>query len=61
MTKQEIMKMTDSANIMRALAQNRDIWDEELSNHLREVKRQENLERFGEADPIYTPAKQNNK
>ena len=59
MTKQEIIKMKNSSGIMRALAQNRDIWDEELSNHLKNVKRKENFENFGESDVIYTPPKQN--
>ena len=59
MTKQEIMNMEDSQEIMGALAANRDIWDEELSNHLRTIKRRENLERFGDADIIYTPPKRN--
>ena len=59
MTKQEIMNMKDSQEIMRALASNRDIWDEELSNHLRDTKRRENLERFGEKDIVYTPPKRN--
>lgn len=45
---------------MRALAENRDIWDEELSNHLRDVKRLENRQRFGDADVLYTPQKQSN-
>ena len=55
MTKQEILNMNNSRNIMRALAENRDIWDEELSNHLRDVKRLENRQRFGDADVLYTP------
>ena len=59
MTKQEIMNMKDSKEIMRALAANREIWDEELSNHLRDVKRCENERRFGDADIIYTPPKRN--
>lgn len=60
MTKQEILNMNNSRNIMRALAENRDIWDEELSNHLRDVKRLENRQRFGDADVLYTPQKQSN-
>ena len=58
MTKQEIMNMKGSQEIMRALAHNRGIWDEDLSNHLRDIKRRENIERFGEPDVIYTPPKQ---
>lgn len=57
MTKQDIMKMKNSGEIMSALARNREIWDEELSTHLKNVKRQENLEKFGEPDIIYTPPK----
>lgn len=60
MTKQEIMSMESSQEIMRALADNRDIWDEDLSNHLRDIKRRENNRRFGDADAIYTPPKRNN-
>lgn len=61
MTKQEIMKMKNPGEIMRALAQNCDIWDEELSVHLKNMKRQGNLRKFGEQDIIYTPPKQNNE
>lgn len=57
MTKQDILNMTTSRDIMKAMAANRSIWDEDLSNHLRDVKRQENAARFGDADAIYTPNK----
>lgn len=59
MTKQEIMKMKNTGEIMSALARNRDIWDEELSNHLKNMKRKENLENFGEPDIIHTPPRRN--
>ncbi len=57
MTKEDILNMENSREIMRALAENREIWDEELSNHLCDVKRKENAEKFGDADIIYTPSK----
>ena len=61
MTKQDILKMKNSVEIMSALARNRDIWDEELSTHLKNMKRQENIGKFGESDIIYTPPKLNDK
>jgi hypothetical protein len=59
MTKQDILNMHDSKQIMRALANNPDIWDKELSDHLRTTKRKENVERFGDADVLYTPPRRN--
>lgn len=57
MTKQDILALTTTREIMKAMADYRALWDEELSNHLRDIKRKENLERFGEADVIYRPPK----
>ena len=48
MTKQDILKMTKREEIMKALSENRDIWDEELSNHLAKIARQENKEKYGD-------------
>lgn len=55
MTKQDILQLTTSQEIMRALTDHRELWDEDLSDHLRDIKRRENHERFGDADVIYTP------
>lgn len=57
MTKQDILKMDMSQDIMRALANNPELWDSELSAHLRNIKRKENTERFGSPDVLHTPAK----
>lgn len=61
MTKQEIMKMKNPGEIMRALAQNRSIWDEDLSDHLKNMKRRENLVNFGDAGIVHTPPRQNDE
>ena len=55
MTKQDVLKLSTSKEIMKALAEHRELWDEDLSNHLRNIKRKENEDKFGEADVIYTP------
>ena len=62
MTKQDILALSTSREIMKALAANRDLWDEDLDKHLRNVKRKENAEMFGrgEEDTIYRPAKREN-
>ena len=57
MTKQDILKMTNSQDIMQAMATHRELWDEDLSNHLKNAKRKENEIKFGDADVIYTPPK----
>lgn len=56
-TKQDILALLSSQSIMKAMAYHPEFWDQELSEHLREVKRAENLKRFGDADIIYTPQK----
>ena len=58
MTRQDILNMNTSQDIRKALAKHPQLWDEEVSNHLRDTKRKENKRRFGEADVIYTPPKQ---
>ena len=60
MTKQEILNMNTSRDIMKALSEHRGLWDQELNEHLRCVKRLENERRFGDADAIFTPARRNN-
>lgn len=60
MTKQDVLELSTSKEIMKALAEHRELWDEDLSNYLRNTKRKENENRFGEADVIYTPPKQKN-
>lgn len=57
MTKQDILEMNKSRNIMDALAKHPELWDKEISDHLRNSKRKENLERFGDADFLYRPLK----
>ena len=57
MTKQDVLKMDKSQDIMKALANQPELWDADVSNHLRDTKRNENLERFGDADILHTPPK----
>lgn len=57
MTEQDILKMNKSRDIMRALANAPELWSQETSDHLKNVKRQEDFERFGDPDILYTPPK----
>lgn len=57
MTKEDILKMNNSKDIMVALSHSPELWSEETSNHLRDTKRNENIKRFGDADVLYTPPK----
>ena len=56
-TKQQILNMSTSKDIMKALAEHRQLWNEDTSNHLKRIKRIENEARFGDADVLYTPPK----
>ena len=38
MTKQAILKMSKSKDITKALAEHRELWDEDTSNHLKYIK-----------------------
>lgn len=61
MNKEDVLKMNNSQEIMKAIAQDfTNLLDEETSNHLKEVKRAENKKDFGVADTIYTPPKRSN-
>lgn len=57
MTIQDILKMDNSRDIMRALAGAPELWSQETSDHLKNIKRKENFERFGDPDILYTPPK----
>lgn len=57
MTVQDVLKMDNSRDIMRALAGNPELWSQETSDHLKNIKRKENFERFGDPDILYTPPK----
>ena len=59
MTKKDVLKKTTTREIMKALAKEPGLWDEEVSNHLKSIKKRENERRFGEADIIYRPEKTN--
>ena len=47
MTKQDILQMNNSLDISKALAENRDLWCQETSDHLRDVKRKEDIAQYG--------------
>lgn len=57
MTVQDILKMDNTRDIGRALAKSPELWCQETSDHLRNIKRKENFERFGDPDILYTPPK----
>ena len=41
MKKQEILRLQKRSEIMKALSENRDLWDKDLSDHLTEVSKKE--------------------
>ncbi len=51
------MNISTSKDIMKAFAEHRELWDEDTSNHLKQIKRKENEARFSDADVLYTPPK----
>lgn len=57
LTKQEILNMSSSKNIGKALAEHPQLWDEDTSNHLKRVKRKENEAKFGDAEVLFDPLK----
>lgn len=58
MTEQDVLNMDNSRDIMRALANTPELWSQTTSDHLKSIKRKENVERFGDPDILYTPPKQ---
>lgn len=58
MTEQDVLNMDKSRDIMRALANTPELWSQKTSDHLKNIKRKENVERFGDPDILYTPPKQ---
>lgn len=57
MTVQDILKMDNSREIGKALAKFPELWSQETSDHLKNIKRKEDAERFGDPDILYTPPK----
>ena len=57
MTKQDILNMDKTQDIMKALANAPELWSEDVSNHMLNIKRKKNIAEHGEADILYTPAK----
>lgn len=60
MTKEHILRLTKSQDIMKALAEDFSLLDQEISDHLRDIKKKELIARFGSDDILYTPAKKIN-
>ena len=55
MTKQDILNMNTTKEIMETFMTHRELWDEEVNEHLKAVARKKLIERFGSADVTYTP------
>ena len=55
MTKQDILNMKTTAEIMKALATHRELWDEEVNEHLKSVAKKKLVDTFGDSDVVYTP------
>lgn len=59
MTKQDILNMKTTAEIMRTLKTHQELWDEEVNEHLKAVAKKKLLDQFGSDDVIYTPPRKN--
>ena len=47
MKKEDILAMQTSAEIMRTLITDADLWDKEVNEHLKEVAKKEHIEKYG--------------
>lgn len=54
MTKQDILKMNTTAEIKRTFITHRELWDEEVNEHLKAVAKKELIARYGSDDVLYT-------
>lgn len=61
MTKQDILKMENSKEIMKTLMTHRELWDSDVNEHLKKMAKQRLKDMFSADDVIYTPAKRNPK
>lgn len=61
MTKQDILNMKDSKEIMKTLMTHRELWDSDVNEHLKKMSKQRIKDMFSDDDVIYTPAKRNPK
>ena len=57
MTKQDILNLDSSQDIMLALHENRELWDPETTAHLAMIARKENFEQYGNPYVLVTPLK----
>lgn len=57
MTKQDILNMKSSKEIMNTMFSNSDLWDEEVNEHLKKTKKAENKKEYGSEDFLPTPNK----
>lgn len=57
MTKQDILNMKTSKEIMATLFTHSELWDEEVNEHLKKVAKKEKLEQYGSEDFLPTPRK----
>lgn len=55
MTKQDILNMKTTAEVMKTLATHRDLWDEEVNEHLKRLAKKKLVDKFGDSDVAYTP------
>lgn len=52
MTKQDIMNLTSSYEIMKTLFSNPELWDEEVNDRLKKLAKEENKAKYG-VEEIY--------
>ena len=57
MTKQDILKLKTCKEVMKALAEHRELWDKETDDYRVKLAKKELRERFGSEDVLYTPPK----
>ena len=54
MTKQDILNMKTKSEIMKTFMTHRELWDDEVNEHLKAVAKKELVERYGSEDVLYT-------
>lgn len=47
MKKEDILALKTRIEILKALDTNRDLWDKEVDEHLKEVAKKEHIEKYG--------------
>lgn len=54
MTKEDILKLNSTVEIKKTFITHRELWDDEVNEHLKAVAKKDLIARYGSDDVLYT-------